>query len=611
VQVKNKLNAKLFQLDVHNYQGAEVVELDMSSGKPIILCGKNGEGKSSTIKFLHEALGGVSMRPEKVDNPVGPFSTGKVKKASGIIGVDGDKGILELNGHSLEKFYIHYSITEKGSVHLSITDAKDPNAKPISAPREKIKNLLGLFLDPLEMVKKLDEHRGDSKIAEDCCIMAGYDPKPFHVIEETLFKEKQEEKVTLKNSQGELAKLDEPQDDWAKLYVNPVLISDEILKLNEFNTSETKKKLAIETSEKEYFALLDTDDVITRDITILGDNSALAKKDFDEKSEKLLGDKVNFDSFKTSNKPEGWEDSKSVLKLEEQIRLLQGKVHTFRKYDEDVSEKSTSIEIDTKHVVQLKKYLDEKIEAHGTKQKEKVEHQKSVILKKEEVEKVTEENKPLDWTGEKDPEEIKTPLQYLTGKMSTVEIENEQVKNREKYLNDEEGIELTKKSIKTIDEKRKQNQKNKAAAIAQVKNNFPHPGITIDYKKPFDPNDDSSKQDITVWVDFGDGLGKRTINDISEGQKLFLCTHILIAGNTGAVNVLVIKSGHALDEDNQKVIFDVAMEHGYSVILETIISTFKGAFNIKQGNVDSINTEGREIDSVDEPKDDKEPELVW
>ena len=131
------------------------------------------------------------------------------------------------------------------------------------------------------------------------------------------------------------------------------------------------------------------------------------------------------------------------------------------------------------------------------------------------------------------------------------------------------------------------------------------------YKKLFDPDDEDSKQDITVWIDFGDGLGRRTINDISEGQKLFICTHILIAGNTGALNILVIRSGHALDEDNQKIIFDIAKQHGYHVILETIISTYKGAFNIKQGNIASINTEGREIEAPVEESKEPETEINW
>ncbi len=192
--------------------------------------------------------------------------------------------------------------------------------------------------------------------------------------------------------------------------------------------------------------------------------------------------------------------------------------------------------------------------------------------------------------------------------MSTVEFKNDQVKNREKYNNAEEGIKLIEQSIKDIDEKRKQNQKDKAEVIAQVKEKFPHPGITIDYKKEFDPNDEDSKQDITIWVDFGDGKGKRTINDISEGEQLLICTHILIAGNTGALNILVIRKGHGLDEDNQKIVFDVAAEHGYSVILETIISTYKGAFNIRQGNIASVNTEGREIESS--PEDHEDVDLV-
>ena len=148
MQVQNKKNARIFSLIIHNYQGAEVVELDMSDGIPKVIFGKNGEGKSSIIKFIYEALGGKLMRPEKIDNPVGPYSdpTKKIKKSYGRIGIEGDPGVIELKGKSLERFYVNFSLTESGSVGLSITDDKE-GAKPVTAPREKIKNLLGLFLE--------------------------------------------------------------------------------------------------------------------------------------------------------------------------------------------------------------------------------------------------------------------------------------------------------------------------------------------------------------------------------------------------------------------------------------------------------------------------------
>lgn len=613
MQSQNKLNGHIFQLDVYNYQGAEVVELDMSDGLPKILCGPNGQGKSSTIKALYEALGGKLMLPEKVDNSVGPYGDPSkvVKKALVKIGIEGDPGILELKGHSLEKFYVNFSVTEKGSVNLSVTDAKDPEAKPVSAPREKIKNLLGLFLDPVDMVKTLEESRGDSKLAEKLCVMSGHNPVPFNLKEEVLFKERQEEYVTLKNEKGEFAKLDMPQPDWAKLYVDPVSISSELQKFNEFNTKEEEKKRRIEEAQKELGHTelenknLDNEvEATTGDLSSAEDSYNLENKNLDTMHS-------NFAIFKEQNKPEGWDSSESVDRLEKQIAELNIKLKSFRDYDQSITGKTNDIEIKKQGIQSLYKAYTEKVEIRDNKVDQKSKHDEVLLTKSENIKKVSEDNKPIEWTGEKDPEGIKTPLQFLTEKMSTVERDNDQVKNAKKYYEDEEGIKLTEQSIKDIDAKRKQNQNDKAAQIAQVKDKFPHPGITIDYKKPFNPEDDSSKQDITVWVDFDDGLGKRTINDISEGQKLFICTHILIAGNTGALNILVIRSGHALDEDNQKIIFDIAKQYGYHVILETIISTFKGAFNIRQGNIASINTEGREIETVEKSIEEIETEINW
>ncbi len=611
MQTQNKKNGHIFQLNVYNYQGAEVVELDMSDGEPKILCGPNGQGKSSTIKAVYEALGGKMMRPEKIDNPVGPYSTKAIKKALVEIGIEGEPGILELNGHSLERFFVKFSITEKGSVNLSIVDDITGTVHK-SAPREKIKNLLGLFLDPVDMVKTLEEPRGDSKLAEDLCQGVGYDPKPFHLKEEALFKEKQEENVTLKNENGEFAKLDMPQDDWAKDYVDPASISGELQKLNEFNTKEEDKKRNIETFNKELGILSNKSLEIVEEINSISDEVVLIRANYNEKSDRLVDDMKTFEDFKSSNKPEGWVDNQSIIAIENQIQELTEKARLYRKYDQDISEGSKSIEIDTEKLSLVKKSLSEKTESYDKKKREKTDSDLIVASKTSEFGKIEEDNNPVEWTGEKDPENIKTPLQFLTEKMNRVEFENDQVKNRQKYHDAEESIKMIEQSIKDIDEKRKQNQKDKAAVIAQVKEKFPHPGITIDYKKPFDPNDEDSKQDITIWIDFGDGLGKRTINDISEGQKLFICTHILIAGNTGALNILVIRSGHALDEDNQKIIFDIAKQYGYHVILETIISTYKGAFNIKAGNIDSINTEGREIEGTQIETTERTPtEINW
>ncbi|UCE66036.1 MAG: hypothetical protein JSU85_14475, partial [Candidatus Zixiibacteriota bacterium] len=159
---------------------------------------------------------------------------------------------------------------------------------------------------------------------------------------------------------------------------------------------------------------------------------------------------------------------------------------------------------------------------------------------------------------------------------------NRQVENRKKYELSKNGIEAEKKIIKDISDKRKNNQAAKMKMVATARENFPHPGIVIDEK--------------TVWVDLNDGKGMRTINDASYGEKLTICTHILIAGNTGMLNILLISKGSDLDSKNKKVIFDIAREYKYHVVMETIETTEIGALHIVKGRVDSI---------IQEKKDNK------
>jgi DNA repair exonuclease SbcCD ATPase subunit len=614
--VQNKKNGHIFQMNVQNYQGAEVIELDMSDGKPKILYGSNGSGKSSTIKALYEALGGKTFRPEKIDNPVGPYSTNKIKKALVKIGIEGEPGILEFNGHSLEKFYVNFSITQKGNVSLSVTDDKE-GSDPISAPREKIKNLLGLFLDPVELVKTLENPHGDRELAEKLCKMVGFDITPFGKREEELFQEKQEELRTLRAYEGEFSMMDVPQDDWAKKYVDPASISEELQKYNDYNTKEETKKRNINQFNTDYQQLIDANNIIANEIVNSESDIVGIKHRNDTKKKELDLKRESFGKFKEENKPVEWTGTQNI---EEKIAALTKELTLFREHEkaeqeklDQINAKKQEIDLENERVIAADKEAKEKQELIEKKKTEKSEHDKLVQQKALSKEKVMDENEPVEWTGEKDPKGILTPLQFLNDKMANVETDNKQVENRKKYYEKEESIRLVKESIKTIDEKRKQNQVVKSKAIANIKEKFPHPGITIDYKKPFNIEDEeeAKKNDITVWVDMEDGRGKRTINDISEGEKLLICTHILIAGNTGSLNILVVRSGNKLDEDHQKIIFDTAMKFGYSVILETIISTYKGAFHIKDGRIDSIRKDGKDIVSKDTPEENKEQKIVW
>lgn len=600
MQVQEKLNAMVFELVISNFRGIETFAHTFEKGKPLIAYGENGAGKTAIILALYAALDKRKI-PIKYDSLVGPYSIENIKKAKVKLGIVGDKGILELNGKTLEKFYVNFSITDKGSVNLSLTDAITGEVDK-SPSIEKIKNLLGLFIDPVDLARTLEQPHGDRNLAEKLAKMVGLDLSPYTKREDELFEEKQEENRTLKRLQGEQAGRDVPQDDWATVHIEPAVVSANLQKYNDFVKRNEQKIRTIDQVKTELSQINLKNIELAEGIASALDEKTKAKTEFIEQNKKNVSAKNEIDLFKEQNMPNGWENSESVLKIEEEIRELTEKAQLYRRYDQNISTSENNIKIGSDREESLRKSLDEKIETYVKKENEKIAHDQSLNDKKVQITKAEEDNKPEEWEGEVDPEGIKTPHQYLTEKMSTVEKNNEEVANRKKYIDGKEGVKLVEESIKDIDEKRKVNTNDKLETISRV--DFPMEGITVD--------------ENTVWYDSGDGRGKQTILDRSEGEQMRVCTHILIAGNTGSLNVLVIRQGHGLDASSQHIIFEVAAEYGYSVILETIISEEPGAVLIEAGNAKSVipsKTSVMKEKAVDadviESQTDPKPRFSW
>ena len=593
MQIQNKQNARVFMFRVKNFQGVEVVEYEFKDGEPCILYGKNGAGKSGNIHGIYMAFKGKGGVPVKIDHPVGPYSTSVIKKATVDIGIESDHEILELGGKSLKKLYVHFSITEKGSISLKVTDAVTGNNT--SAPREKIEQLLGMFVDPVELVKTLEEPNGDRLLAEKLAAMRGQDLKPFAVKDEELFSDLQGENVELKRQQGEFASLDEPQDDWATKYTDPALISKQLQEFNEFEKQNEQRIRNIQEAKNSHISLEKINKGLIDEIGFISSDVLGMENDFTKQKEKYVEDTESFRTFKEENKPVEWTGTKDI---EEEIRKLTEELVLYRQYEQGeqrkvqaLSEKLRAIEMSTERLSVSKNNLDEKTVLLKQKKQEMSEHDQVVISSISGVDQSIEENKPKKWAGEIDPEGNKEPSEYLNSKMSNITRWNTEFENRKRYTKADEGIKAVETSIQDIKKKRKENSAEKANAVSSMKGKFPHPGITIDFKNPdiSEISDIKKKNDITVWVDMDDRRGPRTINDLSEGEQLMICTHILIAGNTGKLNILLVRNGNRLDSDMQRMVYDIANENGYDVILETIETSEVGALHIVDGKVESIN----------------------
>lgn len=584
MQIQNKPNASIFYWRVKNYQGVEVVEYEFKDGKPCILYGNNGAGKSGNIKGIYMALKGRKGYPFKSDNIVGPYSIKKIKKTEVVLGVNSAEEILEVNGTKLKRFYIHFSETENGSTSLKVTDDLE-GKKALTAPREKIDALTSMFLDPVELVKTLDKPNGDRLLAEKLAAMQGYDLTPYIKKDEELFDLFQIENRELTRLKSDFETLDVPQDDWAKEFVDPASISKQLQDLSCIYSELFQSKKDLTQVENTITELLIDSENLTESLR--------------DKRTSLDTEQLVFEELKTNKAPVEWAGTQNI---EEKIAELTKELTLFREHEkkerekkEAIENKQRAIDAEKERINNLENEIELKVAAIQKKKTEKNEaesiHKKNMGTASEVFEAYN-----LDPQGQDETlsDYLKRQIASVQERMQNVERDNVQVKNREKYEMSEQGIKAVEKTIQNIKKKRKENSAAKAKAVADMRGKFPHPGIIIDFKRPDlaeveDEKEMKKSNDITVWVDFEDGRGRRTINDLSDGEKLRICTYIIIAGNTAPLNIIIIKDGAILDEDHQREVFKIAQEHGYHVILETILTTEVGALHITGGKVDYIN----------------------
>ncbi|UCE66674.1 MAG: AAA family ATPase, partial [Candidatus Zixiibacteriota bacterium] len=408
--VQNKPNARIFEFIIKNFQGVEVLEYEFDDYKPCILYGENGSGKSDTINALYMALKGrkQSDLPTKIDNPVGPFSTDKIKKATVDIGIEGDQEVLELEGDSLSKLYVHFSVTEKGTVSLTVTD--DNTGKNYTTPREKIKKLLGMFLDPVELVNTLNEPSGDQKLAEKLAAMVGIDFAPFVKLEEQLFQQFQDENKELKRLQAEFDALDKPQPNWATTYVDPASISDQQQKLNALKSRNEQRVRNIIEPYKELTTAETAEKEINSEIDGMKIDKAELEKQIEEKRTRLENNKADLEKFKEENQPEEWLGTQNI---EEKIKQLTEELTLFRTHErkerekkEIIEEKSKSIEIEEERLSSDRNQLKTKNDLIDKKVAEKLTKQALIDSISSKIERAHTDNIMESWTGEKDPNGI-------------------------------------------------------------------------------------------------------------------------------------------------------------------------------------------------------------
>ena len=478
MEVQKKKNARIFEFKIKNFKGIEVVEHSFKDGKPCVLYGNNGSGKSSIIEGIYMAFMGKKV-PFKFDNAAGPYSTGAVKKAFVKIGIKADPGVIEFG----EKFFIHFGITEAGTVSLKITDDKDETIHT-TPPRDKIKKLLGMFLDPVELANTIKEPNGDKKFAERLCEMVGLDLQPFVDSEKTLFEEFQAENVEKKRQEGVFASLDEPQEDWSKKHTDPEEISKQLQNFNLLKSQNEERGRNVLSEEDEADRMCQSSLDLYEEIVVIKTEGQALKNSYNEQVASLNTAKESLVELQEKNKPIEWTGTKNIQaeiqKLTEELGKFQDHEKEETRKKQEVDSSTQEINISAEKLVTSQNEISIKKDAMAAKISEKELKDSAVTDQFKKIELSKKENVEKPWEGEVDPEGLLEPEAYLNGKMANVTKWNKQFADREAFEKAEKGLSAVDSSIQSITKKRKDNQTAKSNAVASVKDKFPHPGITVD-----------------------------------------------------------------------------------------------------------------------------------
>lgn len=122
---------KILHLEINDLKRISAIEIDPATGKPIILTGDNGQGKSSVLDGIILALSNTGL-----DDPI---KHGR-PSASVKLTLGADKA----------QYLLERKVTKKGD-SLTLTDA---NGLPVSKPQTFLNGLLGNYaFDPLEFTR--------------------------------------------------------------------------------------------------------------------------------------------------------------------------------------------------------------------------------------------------------------------------------------------------------------------------------------------------------------------------------------------------------------------------------------------------------------------------
>lgn len=575
---------QILSFSINGFGHLDVFSHEMKDGN--IFHGDHGAGKTEALMSVMSVLSGKEYN--SIDDPI---TKGKIRHEN-IVNLKVDPGDeITLMDHIFrcdvgDNITVSLVKTRSGSPKLTLfnTTTNEQYGGNPTETRKIVDKFLGRFPDP----KRLDDLATGTRsqreefvkiVAEMSKTKEGdsIDFTPFVEREELAREEHSIQKAHLKVLKDDRVTMPVPQGDWEKLKIDQKAVSDEIQRFNKYEKDNTRRRTTIQEIERKLAdkntALLGFEDqknMLSSDIEKLASELDIEKKSIESLSNMIT-------QYKGNNPivdPEG------ITDLTGQIEALQKRLNTAnqlkeknQRIEKTISDQENKVTTRIQLVNRSEKNISEKRNSNDIIiGKIKTIKETDIHLINRKIELTTAENKPLPWTGEKDPEGIIEVLPYLNKRMSDAEMANKQVEDREKYEEQTRKIESTEKQMKEALETIKQVKADEMMVIESSV--FPHPGIQI-------RRDNKNKVDVwikdnhDVWITYNDG---------NHAHRMFYSTNIVTHGVNGDLKLLVVREGYALFEYMQKQIIETANRKGFKVMMETLTSTDANAIYLGESD---------------------------
>lgn len=526
----NTCNILGFQIDY--FKGIYTCQYKWVKDEGLVVVGDHGDGKSNVIEALNVLLEGAPAL-KKIDNPVQDGA-----KKYTIVADFENKGNALACYDVGETFRITATQSVSGKQQLKIENLKD-GAPVKGTVRDILKTLRGLYVDPHQLMKDLEEYNGDRKLADRVLKNIGLDLSEFDEKEENLAAQWSAEDQEVQRFRKVIETIEVPVEGFPKVKIDTDKLWQESAAYKEFSDRSQNK----ENNQK----------LLQVELQNAAENHGRATEDC-KKSQALIDEiKLQIEGGTQSIKivkDKGLSDLESMLRREIPFSILLG----------DLGEKVSQLKEEYGNAGLSRERSKESLKLEELKLGELNKNREDLAEKVKEVKsKIESSEKPEIWDGLKDDNENEderlSPDKFITKSIQDAQISNTSFAKKEEHDTAQKNLKTSEQSRDNTNKLRKENSDARTKAVAE--SNFGVDGLSV-----------NENGVLTAKVD---GKPIVTLKDLNHADKLRVLSEILMVNNDKPLKLIVIQEGYACRPEYQKIIFDQARKHGYTAIMESFV----------------------------------------